>query len=148
MQISLASRVCSGDESLSISRTQAQAYGQLLEYEGWGPVVLSLCVLVSTMTIIQDINSAIEVSRAVLHLRGDSSVIKYSDEIEITSISNTRAGCFLCVQVCRVIIAVVLWYGGTFFLVHTVDISELMLNTGEGSTGGKTSCLLCSPSQL
>ena len=102
--------------------------GQAHAATGFGPVVLSLCFLVSTMRIITDINSAIKVSRTVVHLRGDSTVIKQSDTIEITSISTGRVFFFLCVQLCRVVIATLLWFGGTFFLVHTVDISELMLN--------------------
>ena len=96
-----------------------------------GPVVFMLCFFVSTMGIITDVHSAIEASKSVLPLRGDRTIIiKRSTEIEIISISNIRVFCFLGVQLCRIMIAAWLWYGGTFFLAYTVNIPDLLLNTG------------------
>ena len=95
-----------------------------------GPVVFMLCFFISTMGIFQDVHSAFEASKSVLHLWGDRTVIRSSTEIEIISISSIRVFCFLSVQLCRIVIAVWLWYGGIFFLVYTVDIPDLMLNTG------------------
>ena len=130
MQESLASRVCSGDNGLATSNIQQEAYEQLTEYGLEGPVVFMLCFFVSTMSIIQDVHSAIEASKSVLRLRGDRTIIKRSTEIEIVSISTIRVFCFLGVQLCRFIIAFWLWYGGIFFLGSTVNIPDLMLNTG------------------
>ena len=119
---------------MATSYTQEQAYEQLMDYglmadgEYAGPIVLSLCLVLSTLGIIDDIQSAYTACRAVLHLRGDRTIIKISHKIEFISISNSRVFFFLGVQLCRIMIALWLWYGGTFFLVYTVDIVELMLN--------------------
>ena len=79
--------------------------------------------------VIREISCAIQVCRAVLQLRGDTTVIRLAEKMEIISVSNSRVWFFLSVQLCRVVIAILLWYGGTYFLVSTIDVSELMLNT-------------------
>ena len=117
---------------MATSNTQEQAYEQLMEYGldgSWvGPIVLSVCIVLSTMGILTDFQSAYQACRSVLHLRGDKTIIKSSTKIEFIAISNLRVLCFLVVQLCRMLIAAWLWFGGTFFLVYTVDITELMLN--------------------
>ena len=95
-----------------------------------GPCVLALCFFIKTMGIITEVHSTYEAIRAVLLLRGNRTIVKISDEIEIISISNTRVFCFLGVQLCRIVIAVWLWYGGAVFLTHTIDVPDLVLNTG------------------
>ena len=57
-------------------------------------------------------------------------MIQISEKMQIVSLSSTRVSFFLIVQLCRVIIALLLWYGGTHFLVNTIEITELVLNTG------------------
>ena len=77
----------------------------------------------------KDISCAVQVSRAALHVRGGTTIIRLSKRMEIVSLSSTRVCFFLGVQLGRVAIAALLWYGGTYFLVSTINITELILNT-------------------
>ena len=96
------------------------------KYRTWGPLLASICLLMWVVTIVNEIASCIRLTCAVMQLRGAATKIV---EGKINSLSGARVASFVLVQIVRLIIAILLAYGGMRFLGNPVPLGDLILNT-------------------
>ena len=76
-------------------------------------------------------SSAAKITVAVLRLRAEKTVVVTGPggTKQIVALSLRRIVWFILVQACRMGVAVSLGYGGTRFLVATVGLNDMLLNT-------------------
>ena len=173
--MSLAARVCGGDDDIYQSEGQSSQYKTLKSYleksfvGSIGPCFAGLCYFTWRVSVTNDARSAVKFLTAVWTLRGDRTLISAdaSGETRIVSLGTTRCvdACldmpffssyqtfpgpclrsfrflhathtvhatrlvwFTFVCIFRITIAVFLMWWGTAFLVETVSMSDLLLNT-------------------
>ena len=84
-------------------------------------VLTGICDISSTLTLIWSV-WVIPTSTSTLFSLDDEGQYVFS------GITWVRKCSVIAVQLIRIIIAVALLYGGTFFLVYTIAISDLILN--------------------
>ena len=130
----LASRVCENDDSLASSTNQASSYAALQSYlEGEaGMYFAGLCIMIWSVSVINDVTPTLTVMRTALRLRGSNTVLQDtpddSGKKQIVSLSHARVAYFLTVQLVRLIIVGFLLKGGVYFLAYTVTFGDLLLN--------------------
>ena len=82
------------------------------------------------MSIVSEINSALHLMFASLRLRGATTEFAMvGGKKTIATLSTVRVAIFLAVQAIRIAIAVRLGSGGMFFLINTIDLPEILLNS-------------------
>jgi hypothetical protein len=75
--------------------------------------------------VVHDIGESLTTIRAVARLHGKTT--SFVDGV-VTSVSTLRLLCFLAMQALRLAVAVLLGYGGAYFIGHTIALSDLILN--------------------
>ena len=86
--------------------------------------------LCRSMSIIREINAALRLVGAALRLRSATTEFDMvDDQLRVKTLSGLRAGCFVMVQAVRIIIALSLGVGGMRFLVRTISLEDLLLNS-------------------
>ena len=130
---SLALRVCQDDAGLAMSASQAQTFSELNTYfqRSVGPIMCSLSLLCWFLSVSREINRCVDFSLAVKAIPlGDRTVIAPEDGFRLVSASRKRITCVLAAQAVRLAIAVALLFSGVDFLVDTISIGDLLLNSG------------------
>jgi hypothetical protein len=74
---------------------------------------------------VHDIGESLTTIRAVARLHGKTT--SFVDGV-VTSVGTLRLLCFLVLQAFRCAIAVLLGYGGAYFIGHQIALSDLILN--------------------
>ena len=72
-----------------------------------------------------EVAEALATSRAVARLHGKTTSFVGG---VVASVSTPRLLCFLAIQALRLAVAVLLGYGGAYFIGHTIKLSDLILN--------------------
>ena len=111
-QLSLASRVCSGDAGLESSASQAYAYARIVAYlktswafsPGDGIMMAVLALTMWYLSIGREITTALSLMRAVWALpRGPRTVLAADGDAPLStrfeSVTRTRVACILAMQV-------------------------------------------------
>ena len=138
----LAMRVCSNDYSLIYSSGQRDLYNDLLSYLGkngdgtieggaQGPTMCALSLFAFLLVISREVNATMRVGAAVLALpRGGPTVVNLGEggELSFERLSCAQLVCFLVAMATRLGVCVMLTIHGSWFLVHTISISDLLLN--------------------
>ena len=75
--------------------------------------------------VVHEVAEALATSRAVARLHGKTTSFVGG---VVASVSTPRLLCFLAMQALRVAVAVLLGYGGAYFIGHTIKLSDLILN--------------------
>ena len=75
--------------------------------------------------VVHEVAEALATSRAVARLHGKTTSFVGG---VVASVSTPRLLCFLATQALRVAVAVLLGYGGAYFIGHTIKLSDLILN--------------------
>ena len=152
--VPLAARVCYNVAGLQFS-FQADAFQNILGYQaggsvGVGPLLSALCAFMwftkvrpppcdghfrrlpvartaraRHAQVVHEVGEALTTSRAVARLHGKTTSFVGG---VVASVSTPRLLCFLAMQALRVAVAVLLGYGGAFFIGHTIALSDLILN--------------------
>ena len=141
---SLGERVCDGDSGLEISQGQSAAYQDLDDYlEDYspfggmsnspisvGPMMCVLAIVCWSMSVFKELNAALSFIISVLQLpRGTATVMEITaEECKIASISKTRLGSLLVIQLVRMMVAGIMMWAGYLFIVNTLPIGDLLLN--------------------
>ena len=72
-----------------------------------------------------EIGEGLTTARAVARLHGKTT--SFVDGV-VASVSTLRLLCFLAMQAFRLAVAVLLCYGGAYFIGHTIKLGDLILN--------------------
>ena len=72
-----------------------------------------------------EMDRALTTTRAVARLHGKTTSFVGG---VVASVSTPRLLCFLAMQALRVAVAVLLGYGGAYFIGNTIALSDLILN--------------------
>jgi len=144
-QKSLAERVCDGDKSLHVSGIQMALIEDIQKYLKPGEVGISSYftgqVLCMVALVCWYLMVAKEVSHALALHRGINNVARGKNKLEprenpftqithyrLTSITRRRVVASYILLLYRLIAATALIFVGTYFLVYTVNVTELILN--------------------
>jgi hypothetical protein len=152
--VPLAARVCYNVAGLQFL-FQADTFQDILDYQaggsvGAGPLLSALCAFMwftkvrppahdahlrrfpvarvaraLHAQVVHEVGDALTTSRAVARLHGKTTSFVGG---VVASVSTPRLLCFLAMQALRVAVAVLLGYGGAFFIGHTIALSDLILN--------------------
>ena len=151
----LAARVCYNVAGLQFS-FQADTFQNILSYQaggavGVGPLLSALCAFmwftkvrpapcdghfrrfpVARMAralhvqVVHEVGEALTTSRAVARLHGKTT--SFVGGGVVASVSTPRLLFFLAMQALRVAVAVLLGYGGAYFIGKSIKLSDLILN--------------------
>lgn len=144
-RMSLAERVCTGDKSLHLSGVQMGLIEDIGKYlkptkEGLetyfaGPVLCMVALICWYMMVGKEISHALGLHRGLLAIpRGENKIEPRENpftqitHLRLVSITNRRVVASYCLLIYRLFAAALLIYVGTFFLVYTIDVTELILN--------------------
>jgi len=143
---SLASRVCSeeGRMYLAVSENQADMVETIDAYRGQGgtlsafgsipegSIICVLAVLCWYLWIATDIHVVVDRCRALLAVkRGLWCHIAFTgnkNKVEMRTMSGFRASLGVLLSMLQLIVALILGYSGTFWLVFTLSTEDLLLN--------------------
>lgn len=145
---SLASRVCSGDSSLEMGGQQQDAVLQIKSYmpspedvqefyvfgERQGEIMCSLALAAWCFSVVRELRDIASNFRAIAHIVvRDSQSTTFVPAVDggglvIESMCAVRAVLCCVINVLRIAIAMLLLYSGAQYLIHTVDMRELLLN--------------------
>ena len=140
-RLTLAERVCNGDDSLELSGSQASLHEALSRYLGddneglLGPLMCLLALLAWTMTMVKEILTCIKLLLASMTLpssREGYTVVEEVNEGEscrITSVCNVTRTFALLSSLIRFGVAGFLMYQGYLYLIYTTQIEDLLLNS-------------------
>ena len=130
--------MCSNDWGIAVSSEQENSYVQLVGYLGEGigigekgTVMLSLALSLWYLTQGKECRSVLNLLRTCYFVpcKVNSELILSEDGIwSITSLTLRRRLIAVLVCVVRGVISLLMVVFGTFFLVYTVDIGDLLLN--------------------
>ena len=138
---SLAARVCSRDGGLEVGTGQMNTYSALLAYLGpadaedlsaVGPMMCVIALFVWILTNAQEVHASWCYTLAILALPiRDATVFSKDDDgnIVVEALGRWRLVSILFVTLVRLLICCLLLIFGCFFLVYTVSVAELLLNT-------------------
>ena len=139
--VSLAARVCAGDAGLDNSGSQASSFNVLSSYLfsnpilfsfSNGPMTMGVCLVVWTTSVVYELGGALKALKAIGCVGGTTTDISCNFQegtVSVNAVSTLRLVGFTLVQICRIGVAISLWLSGTLFLVNTISISDLLLNT-------------------
>ena len=139
---SMAARVCAQDGALDMSASQSSMYTNLKSYIGEGdasffgasgPTMTTLALFMWLLTVLREINETWTVTAAVLRKRsggGGTLVTKDTNGgPEIEQLGDVRCACCCLVSLFRLVIAGVLGYWGSLFLInYSITLGDLLLN--------------------
>mmetsp|Transcript_96534 Transcript_96534/g.300625 ORF Transcript_96534/g.300625 Transcript_96534/m.300625 type:complete len:687 (-) Transcript_96534:47-2107(-) len=136
--MSLARRVCEGDESLSLAINQANLLSEINDYlslkphdlkgQGMGSGVLlcSICIFLFTVVVLRELRGVATSTCSVFAVpRGDKTRLEGG---ALASLSTGRLALILFANLVRASIALVLLYAGVNWLSSTTSIEDLVLN--------------------
>ncbi|CAL1148012.1 unnamed protein product [Cladocopium goreaui] len=141
-QASLTARVCGNDRALHVATGQASLYQTVATYLGSndnlvlfkGPVLGMVAVTLWFLMVSDDVTTTLDLGRVLITIPvGQTCLVLDTEDEEdpkyrLTHISFSRKlwGCIITV-VRLTIACVLLWYG-TLYVVHTINLSDLVLN--------------------
>ncbi|CAJ1368514.1 unnamed protein product [Effrenium voratum] len=142
---SLAKRVCDEDKSLHISGIQVQLIEDIRKYlkpdaEGMGvfftgQVLCMVALICWYLMVAKEVSHALALHRGVHALPNGKTTITTRENpftqvtyYKLGSVTRRRKTASALLLVYRLVAAVLLIYVGTFFLVYTVSVTELILN--------------------
>ena len=98
------------------------------------PQGLALPALPCDSQVVHELGNVLTTMRAVARLHGartddhGHSITDFDEDMKLSSVSTSRLLVFSMVQLARLTIACALCYGGSFFIAHTIDLGDLILN--------------------
>lgn len=141
---SLASRVCEASEAdgLNVGVRQAIALEAINSYipkDGGafgghpGELMCCLAVMVWLMSVTKELRQILNLRKTIISLlaRGcvsSGSLVRSGTSWGIDRLSKPRVVLAVLSVIYRTIVAIVLMISGIFYLVHTIDMTELLLN--------------------
>jgi len=136
-RVSLVSRVCGNDQSLSLANGQADLLDEINSYLdletgdierksfGSGPLLCMICIFFFAAAVMREMRClATSVLATCSMRRGTTAVADGS----LVALSGKRFACFMVCSTVRAFIAVVLLCTGTMWLSATTSITDLILN--------------------
>ena len=146
-QKSLAKRVCENDGGLEMSGEQASVANDLFQYLGEedgrdmtsiGTLMASLALVCWSLSVAKELQAVMLASRAVCTvplqhatrgvLRSDGGDSGGGTVLTFEAISPLRRAAVLLVYAARAALVLFLLIYGTFFLVYTIPLDDLLLN--------------------
>lgn len=132
---SLASRVCYGDPGLELSEGQSRAFSELVSYLdtnqfaviGVGPVMCVLALVLWFLCVSKEFSNIAAFVLSVMSLKRAKFTTLYDHCIE--TVTSCRVAVVLMLQLCRLVITGVLLVAGSIFLINTVSVGDLLLNS-------------------
>ena len=98
------------------------------------PQGLALPALPCDSQVVHELGNVLTTMRAVARLHGAHTddhghfITDFDEDMKLSSVSTSRLLVFSTVQLARLAIACALCYGGSFFIAHTIDLGDLILN--------------------
>eukprot|EP00434_Breviolum_minutum_P005254 symbB.v1.2.004631.t1/scaffold262.1/size347640/6 len=141
-EASLTARVCSNDRALHVATGQASLYQTVATYLGnnnemalfKGPVLGMVAVTLWFLMVSDDVTTTLDLGRVLLSVPvGETClVLDTHDEDEpkyrLTHMSRARKVWGGLITVARLTVACILLGFGTLYVVHTINLSDLVLN--------------------
>eukprot|EP00435_Cladocopium_sp_Y103_P070734 s1182_g35.t3 len=143
---SLGERVCGGDKSLHLSGIQMSLYDEIRTYlrtdsEGFstffnGQSMCIVALLCWYMMVAKEISQALALHRGILTVNSGKSDIEPRENpftqimhFRLNFVSPGRKLLSSILLIYRLLAAGILVYVGSFFLVYTINVTELILNS-------------------
>eukprot|EP00747_Dinoflagellata_sp_TGD_P059931 gnl/TRDRNA2_/TRDRNA2_151803_c0_seq3.p1 gnl/TRDRNA2_/TRDRNA2_151803_c0~~gnl/TRDRNA2_/TRDRNA2_151803_c0_seq3.p1 ORF type:complete len:252 (+),score=10.04 gnl/TRDRNA2_/TRDRNA2_151803_c0_seq3:145-900(+) len=132
--VTLSSRVCSSDSSLSLATAQAQIFSQLSSYSNGkvqhGPMLCFVVLIIWTMSILSELLCVFHFLCAVLMLPREprTRIQDNGKDLKLVAVSRNRVIVLTIVAMLQIIIGVILLVCGSIWLLHTTSVQDLILN--------------------
>jgi hypothetical protein len=137
---SLSSRVCRSDASLYLSGTQSQHVAEINAYlhdnaPFNGPLLCIAALYVWVLTVFIELNAVKDMFGALLGLPRDRTSVEFQRDrtgegmFELKTISGGRINFIVVFNIIRSIIGFAVLVSGSWFLVVTISLEDIILNT-------------------